>query len=147
MIRRLTTGSLSSDEGAAVLEFVVLAVVLLIPIVYAVVTVASLHSATFGSVTAAREAARAYVTADTTTSGAARARKAAEIAMADQGFAAPEVSIRCLDGACLSPGSRVRVEVSAQVALPFMPGDGSGGARIPVTAVYEQNVDTYRETS
>lgn len=134
-----------NDQGTAILEFVVLAVVLMVPIAYAVVVVVQLQAATFGSVTAAREAARAYVTADSTAQGAARARTAAAMAMADQGLPAPSLKIQCLGGTCLSPGSRVRVEVSSRVEVPFVPtGADSVSGTIPVSAVHESVVDTYR---
>lgn len=134
-----------NDQGTAILEFVVLAVVLMVPIAYAVVVVVQLQAATFGSVTAAREAARAYVTANSTAQGAARARTAAAMAMADQGMPAPTLTIQCLGGTCLSPGSRVRVEVSSRVEVPFVPNSGdSVSGTIPVSAVHESVVDTYR---
>jgi len=137
----------TSDRGSAIVEFVVLAVVLMVPVAYAVVVVSHLHAATFGAITAAREAARAYVTADTTAQGSARARAAAALAMADQGMPPPVVTIECLNGSCLSPGSRVRVQVESRVVVPFMPvGVHSVRGTIPVIAVQEDTVDSYRSS-
>lgn len=135
------------DSGTAILEFVVLAVVLMIPLAYAVIAVMTLHAATYGAVTAAREAGRSYVTSDTTAQGAARARRAAAIAMQDQGFGEPTVKIECLGGSCLSPGSRVRIEISTRIEVPFVPSQaGTDRGTIPVTAVHEEVVDSYRAT-
>ena len=50
------------EEGSAVVEFVALAVLLLIPIIYLILTVGRLQAASYAVSTAAREAARAYVT-------------------------------------------------------------------------------------
>src|SRR5689334_17331577 len=64
------------DGGTAVIEFVGLSVVLLLPVVYVLLTVFQLQRAAFGVSQAAREAGRAYATA--TSSGLAddRAREA-----------------------------------------------------------------------
>ena len=59
----------TGDEGSSVIEFLGLAVVLLIPLVYLVLTLARIEAATFATEGAAREAARTYVVAD----GSARA--------------------------------------------------------------------------
>lgn len=134
------------DDGAAVVEFVVLAILVLVPLSYAMIVISSLHSATYGVVTAAREAGRAYVTADSTNEAGRRARAAAALAMADQGLSAPTVNIRCVGGPCLAPGSRVHVEVVAQVSVPMVPGrnHNTGGGSIPVKAAHDTVVDTYR---
>jgi Flp pilus assembly protein TadG len=132
-----------SQRGTAVVEFVVLAVVVMIPLVYVVITVLGVHSGTYAVVTAAREASRAYVSADTASAGAARARAAARIALSDQGLGEPELRIRCLDGPCLSPGSSVQVRVETSVPIPLTPYS-DGRFSVPVSARHEAPVDTYR---
>lgn len=133
----------SADDGTAIVEFIVLAVLVMIPLAYAVLVVLKVHSATYATVTAAREAGRAYVTADNTTSAAARARAAARLALADQGLPEPQLHIACTGGACLSPGSAISVEVRADVAIPLIP-NGDGRGVIPVSAEHTSPVDTYR---
>jgi Flp pilus assembly protein TadG len=132
-----------ADQGAAVVEFVVLAVVVMVPLVYVILVVLQVHAGTYAVVTAAREAGRAYVSADSTTAGAARARTAAKVALADQGFAEPHLQIRCSDGPCLSPGSRVQVRVKTNITIPLTPY-GDGRWSIPVSAGHEVSVDSYR---
>lgn len=132
------------DEGTAVVEFIVVVVLILVPLAYAAVIVTRLHSASAGVILAAREASRAYVGSDTTAEAAAAARQAASIALADQGVTQQDVRIKCLRGSCLSPASRVRVEVTTRVQLPFLSFLGDRAA-IPVTSVQEADVDTYRE--
>ncbi len=134
-----------AEAGSAVVEFVVLAVVVMVPLVYAVLVIMKVHAATYAVVTAAREAGRAYVTADSTSAAAARARVAARLALADHGIAEPRLGVTCLEGACLSPGSLVRVEVKTDVTIPLLPY-GDGRAVIPVSAVHDARVDTYRRS-
>lgn len=136
-------GSSTRDGGTALVEFVVLAVVVMVPLAYAVAVVVKVHSATYATITAAREASRAYVSANSTSAAASRARAAATLALRDQGLGSPHVVIQCLDGACLAPGSTVHVEVSTEVAIPLLP-NGDGRSVIPVSASHEAIVDTYR---
>ncbi len=65
------------DEGSAVVEFVGLVVVLLVPLVYLVLVVGRLEAATFAAEGAAREAARVFVASDEPASAAPRALAAA----------------------------------------------------------------------
>lgn len=135
------------DTGTALVEFVAVAVLIMIPIAYLVIVVVRLNAATQAVVTAAREAGRAYVTADNPGQGAARARLAAQLAMTDQGGAPePELTVTCGSGGCLAPGSRVRVTVTTRVAVPLVPRQESRGT-IGVTAEHETFVDTYRSST
>ncbi|NQU37542.1 MAG: pilus assembly protein [Actinobacteria bacterium] len=138
-------GASATDQGAAVVEFVVLAVVVMVPLVYVILVVLQVHAGTYAVVTAAREAGRAYVSADSTTAGSARARSAARVALADQGFEEPHLRIRCSDGPCLSPGSRVQVRVKTHITIPLTPY-GDGRWSIPVSAGHEVAVDSYRQS-
>lgn len=133
------------DAGMAVVEFVLLVVLVMVPLAYGAATLSKVHSATFAVVTAAREAGRAYATADTVEQAGRRAQVAAQIALADHGLPAPHVVITCIDGSCLAPGSAVTVQVSTDVAIPLMPhSDGRGS--IPVQAVHSVPIDRYRQS-
>lgn len=146
---RAVRGRLRSDaaieSGTAVVEFVGLAVIVMVPIAYAVIVGVELHSASYAAVTAAREAGRAYVTAGSPASAAARARVAARMAMEDQGARVPDIQIRCLGGPCLAPQTRVHITVTTRVPLPLVPGDSPRGT-ISVTADHEAAIDTYRNS-
>ena len=134
-----------NDEGMAVVEFVLLVVLVIVPLAYAAATLSKIHSATFAVVTAAREAGRAYATADTPTQAGRRAQIAAQIALADHDLPAPTVVITCSEGSCLAPGSAVTVEVSTDVPIPLLPhSDGHG--TIPVQAVHSVPIDRYRQS-
>ncbi|WP_278236858.1 pilus assembly protein [Isoptericola sp. AK164] len=114
----------SGEEGAAVVEFLGVGVLLLVPLVYLVVTLGQLHAAGFAVEGAARDAARAVVTADSAAQGAVHARAATEVALADQGFAvdgADLLQLECSENPCLTPGATVGVRVRYEVPLPLAP--------------------------
>ena len=137
------------DGGTALVEFTYLAVLLMVPLVYVMTSAFLVQRAAFGVTEAARQAGRAYATADSVSSGQARAAAASALALADQGItdAGPPV-LACLDDTCLAPGSSVRVTVSYTVRLPvisaFFPSGSAPG--IPVSASHTAVVDTFQES-
>jgi Na+-transporting methylmalonyl-CoA/oxaloacetate decarboxylase gamma subunit len=144
---RATAGR-PADQGSAVVEFVGLVCVLLVPLVYLVLVVGRLEAASFAAEGAAREAARVFVASDEPADAAQRALSAAGVALADQGLRddpADAVSVTCSD-ACLTPGSEVRVDVRLAVPLPFVPAflRAAVPLEIPVTAARTAVVDEYR---
>ena len=139
---------LRRDDGAAVVEFVVLVVLVIIPIVYAVIAAMSVQSAAYAVTQAARESARAFTQADSLMEARSAARMATRVALSDQGvpLRGDELRIDC-DGSCLAPGSTIRVSVSTRVRLPFLPdslADSTVGA-VPVSAEHLAVVDDYRD--
>ena len=74
------------EAGSAVVEFVFLAVLLMVPLFYLVMVMARLQAGAYAVSAAAREAGRAYTTAESPAQGPARAQAAADIAFGDQGF-------------------------------------------------------------
>ena len=134
------------DDGSAIVEFVYLAVLLMVPLVYLLVTVFQVQSAAFGATEAARQAARAYVTSETAAQGAARAAAAAELAMGDQGLPLREDGLRVTAPRGLDPGASVTVVVRHDVTLPILGGlFGRVQPTIPVRATHVQVVDRFRE--
>jgi len=136
-VRRRVT---SHDEGTAVLEVLILGVGLLVPLLYAVISVMAVQSASYAATSAAREAARAYVTSATPAQGAARARVATRLVLADAGVAAVVPRVGCV-GSCLQPGSRVDVTVTVRVAMPLLPG----GPTVTVVGQESMPVDRWKE--
>lgn len=139
---------LQRDDGAAVVEFVVLVVLVIVPIVYAVIAVMTVQSTAYAVTQAAREAARAFTQADTIAEARAAARVATRIALDDQGvpLRGDELRIDCR-GICLAPGSSISVSVSTRVRLPFMPeslADSTVGS-VPVSAEHVAVIDDYRD--
>ncbi|MFM8240591.1 MAG: pilus assembly protein [Actinomycetota bacterium] len=138
---------LKDDQGTAVVEFVVLVVLVLVPVVYLVLGAMRVQAGAYAVTQAAREAGRAYVQADSPANGAKAARVATSLALADQGFESrsDSVVVQC-DGPCLAPGSRVSVQVNLKVKLPFLPdslADSTVGS-VRVSADHVVPVDDYR---
>ena len=135
------------DRGSAVIEFIVIGVLVLVPLAYISMCVLRVQAATVASSLAVREAGRAFVTADTVPDARARAMTAAKLALIDQGFELPAraLSIRCSSGGCLQPESSVNVELTWTVDLPWLPQFlGEERTEIPITAQRTMPVDTYR---
>ncbi len=81
-LRRQLQGT---ESGRAIVEFVFLGTLLLVPLVYLIMTLAQVQAAAYGATAAAREAGRAFTTAATEVQGMPRARAAAQVAFMDFG--------------------------------------------------------------
>lgn len=117
-------GARRGDDGSASVEFVVLALVLMVPVAYLVITLGRLHAGSYAASAGARAAARAFTTAVTADQAPGRARAALDLALADQGFTdadATTTTTDCEEPGCLVPDAAVRVEVEVLVPLPFVP--------------------------
>jgi hypothetical protein len=138
-----------TDDGTAIVEFVWLAILLLVPLLYIVLAAFDAQRAAYAASAAARSAGRAFVTAPDQASGYARAREAVRLAYADQRLDdVPDVTITCRPDPrqCLTPGSVVRAEVSSSVALPLIPAVlGSNAPAISVEAEHQAPYGTFRE--
>ena len=143
-MRRLGSGEL----GSAVVEFVFLTVVLLVPLFYLVMTVSRVQAASYAASTAAREAGRGYVTAADEPAAAARAEAAARIAFEDQGFGTSEarLSVACDGTPCLRPEGRVELTAVVTVPLPLVPAFARKVVplELPITASHVAVVDRFR---
>jgi len=136
----------SGDDGNALVEFSYLAVLLMVPLVYVLLTVFQVQRAAFGVTEAARQAGRAYVTAADDEQGQARARVAADLALQDQGLVLCRSCLTPPSGE-LVPGGSVRIRVEHRVVLPLLGGlfRGAVPASIPVRATHVEAVDRFRE--
>lgn len=131
------------------IEFILLAVVVMVPLCSLVVGVFEVQRAAFGATAATREAARVFVRAPSSAVGEQRAAEAAGVTLLDHGIELDpnELSISCSATPCLTPGESVRVTYRTRVSLPFLPGFLAGDlASIPITATHTQVVDQYSET-
>ena len=142
---RRRSQAFSREEGSAVVEFVFLGVLLLVPVVYLVLIVGQLQGGSFAVVGAADQAAKVYVDAPTEEEADTRAREAIAIALADFGFDEEQVEadIACSEQ-CLTPGSTVTVIVRLDVPLPFVPSiAGSFPTAATVDAASTQIVERF----
>jgi hypothetical protein len=143
----------TNEQGSATVEFVAIGVLLLVPIVYLVILLGRVQAAAFAADGSARAAARAFVAATDDDEGRRRAETAVRLGLMDQGFTDPadgDLFIECdRPGACLTPGSQVRVLVQVRVVLPGVPRflDRAVPARITVRAGQLAVVDEFRTRS
>ena len=136
---------LHDEGGSAVVEFVFLTIVVLVPLLYLVLTVARIQAGTYAVAQAAREAGRAYVTTETADVAAGRAVAAAEIAFADFGFAG-SLTIDCDGAPCLRPEGRITTRAVVEVPLPLVPDFARGVVplEVPVSSTSVSTVDRFR---
>lgn len=104
----------SGESGNALVEFVWLGVLLMVPLVYLMFGVFDTQRTSFGVTEAARQAGRAWITSGC---DATLARRAAALALDDQGVSTSEV---LLPKACPGPGERDTVVVRGFVHLPVV---------------------------
>lgn len=132
------------EQGSALVEFQVLAVLLLVPLVYVLLAALDVQRTVFGATQAAREAGRVAAV----TGQESAARHAATLALRDQGVdgSAAAVTFTCPSG-CRTPGGEITVRVATQVPLPYLPPVLAAAVRasIPVTAVHTAPIDRFRE--
>lgn len=121
LVRRLTGGR-RGDTGSAVVEFVVVGVLLVLPVFYLVIALARLQAGAFAVTAAAREAGRTFVTSPSQSRAGTRAQAAARMAYEDAGFGAQgEVILACAQDPCLQRGGRVVALADLSVRLPLVP--------------------------
>lgn len=137
---------MTDDDGNAIVEFVYLAILLMVPLVYVLLAVFRVQGAAYAVSSATREAGRVFVT---TTDGrpADRAGTAAAVVMADSGLRlrSGDLRITCSTNPCLSPGGTVSVAISYDVSLPFLPSVFDAvPASVHVTGRHLEVVDRFR---
>jgi Flp pilus assembly protein TadG len=126
--RRLGDG----ERGSALVEFVFIALVVFVPLIYIVAGFSAVQRGVFASTAAAREAGRAIATAPDPSAGEQRALRAAQLAVQDQSVDATDVrvdyvgpGVECRNGGgyapTLVPGEEFSVCVTVTVRILFLP--------------------------
>ena len=139
----------ADDRGSASLEFLTAGLLLLVPLVYLVLTLGAIQSASLATEGAARQAARVFVQAESTAAGRAAAERALALALADHGVDARDValSIRCSPrpAQCHTRRGWVTVETRVRVPLPLLPPvvEQRGPHSVPVEASATQQVSRF----
>jgi hypothetical protein len=148
--RRHADEPFSADGGTAIVEFVWLAVLLMVPLVYLVLAASTVQRTAFGATAAARDAGRAYATAGSDALGEGRAEQAVALAMRDQGVSwTPQGRVVSCGSCDYAPGSSFTVSLHSTVRLPFVPHWLCGDrclAGIPVRAHHTERLSCYSGT-
>lgn len=144
------------DEGRALIEVIFLAVLILIPTVYILVSFLRIQAATFAVSQGARDAGRVMDFAPTTAIGVARAEEIARLALTDQNIPTDGMDLRfvpvggdCVASAEVTPtlqaGAVYDVCVIAVVTLPGVPSVITG-SRNTISGVFTLHVGDFRES-
>ena len=123
------------QQGSAVVEFTFLALLLMVPLVYFIITMGQIQGGSFAVVGAADQAAKVYVSQPDGQSAHRAAEQAALVALADYGHPAgnAQISTSCDPLDCQAAGTAVTVTVNLRVPLPFVPF--SDGFQLDATEV------------
>jgi hypothetical protein len=138
-----------AEEGSAAIEFITVGMLLLVPIVYLVIALSSIQSASFGVEGAARQAARVFVQAETVGAGEGAAARAVAVTLADYGLDAgdAEVVISCRPDPsdCLTRRGFVTVTISIVAPLPLFPAvlGTDIPAGVPIDSVATEQVSRF----
>jgi len=138
------------EDGNAIVEFIGVSFVLLIPLVYLILTFFLIQGAAFAAEGAAREAGRILATGAGRDSAFDAATLATRMAFEDFGLdteAPPDLAVDCEADPCLTPGSRIHVTVSTEVTLPLISTGVARtvGAVVPIQGSAVVVVDRFRE--
>lgn len=143
----------SRDErGSALVEFSWLAIILLVPLIWIIMSVFEVQQGAFATSAAARAAGRAYALAPDDATGTARARAVVAQVLADQGTPGQRARVRIT---CDAPGSNchvgtsvITVVVDSGVDLPFFPAIlGTGAASFSLDASHTVPIGQYVESA
>ena len=138
----------ADDSGSASLEFLTVGLLLLVPIVYLILSVAAIQAGAFAVEGAARHAARIASGEADASSRTDAIDRAVRMILDDYGVD-PEtaaVAVSCETAGCDQAGERVEVSVRARIILPLAPAVlGSASiASVPVEATATQTVSRFR---
>lgn len=140
------------DEGSAIVEFVSLTMLLLIPVVYLVTALGRIEAASYAAEGAARHGALVVAQARDASTAQRRLHSVVDLALQDQGLpaagdATPEIQLQCSQTPCQRPNGTVAVSVRMSVALPGVPAflQAAIPLRVPVSATSVASVDEFRQ--
>lgn len=137
------------ERGSASLEFLLVVLVLLVPVVYIVVALGTVQGQALGAETGARQLARTIASAPDAETADARAERVLDAIVAEYGLdrSAIAVEVSCAAPAtqCPAAGAVLTVTLTAAVTLPLVPSvlGAEGLARVPVQSTAVQKVSRY----
>lgn len=114
-----------AERGSSSLEFITTGLILLVPLVYLVLTMAAIQGGAFAIEGGVRQAVRVYVQAPNEAEASDRAERAIRFALADSGLdeLEPAVTVSCSPrpDECLTRRGTVTIALSITVPLPLVP--------------------------
>jgi Flp pilus assembly protein TadG len=144
------------EGGSAIVEFVFVAVMVLVPLVYLIVAVAVVQRSRLAVTNAARDVGRAVASADSSAEADDRAAVALRIALKNQGYSPSEVQVRYVQAGAgceasaitptLTAGSAFAVCVVRRQGLPAVPTLVSGRG-VTTIGRYVVHMDDFRTMS
>lgn len=138
-----------AERGSAALEFILVGLLLLVPIVYLIVSLGMIQGQSLGAEAGARHIARTVSQASDAASARERADRVLGIVVEEYGLdpEAVEIGFTCrpAGAACPEPGATLVVTVRTRIALPFVPPvlGLDRLASIPVEASAAQKVSRF----
>lgn len=152
MLRSNPSADDDPERGSAPLEFIVVGLVLLVPLVYLIVALGLIQGQSLGAEAGARHIARVVSLASDAESAAASADRVLASVVAEYGLdpRSVDVALRCRPAGaeCPRAGTTVVVTISTRVALPLVPAvlGLDRLASIPIEASAVQKVSRFRGT-
>ncbi len=149
MPRRSRWGDRGDDSGSAPIEFIVVGLVLLVPLVYLMVALGAVQGQALGAEAGARHIARVIATAADAADARARADAVLASIVREYGMdpSAVRLDLECrpATAACPSAGSTLVVTVASRVSLPLIPPvfGLESVAAIPIEATSVQRVSRF----
>ena len=142
-----------SQRASAIIEFLFVAVLVLVPLIYLVVAVAVVQRSRLATTNAARDVGRAIATSATAGQAETRAQAALRAALRGQGLTPADVEVRYVDAGAdcqspatapsLTPASVFAVCVIRHQPLPAVPTILSGRG-VTIIGRYVVHVDDFR---
>lgn len=141
------------DSGSALVEFSWLAIILIVPLVWIILSVFEVQQGAFATTAAARAAGRAYALAPDDATGQARAEAVVQQVLADQGApgqrARVQVTCESPTGSCHAGTAVITVRVDSGVDLPLFPAifDEEGAPSFSLDATHTVPIGQYVESA
>ena len=136
--------SLRDDEGTALVEFLWLGLLLLIPLAYLIISLFQVQRSAFAVADGTRAAGRAWVSAPAGADRTQRAVLAAQLAVADEGLTIPPdaMTFSCTNSCCPGTGT-LHVRLTLEATLPGLAALDRDLATIPVTGRHDEVIDRF----
>ena len=138
---------IADDGGMALVEFIGIAIVLMIPLIYLASIVALVGRATVAADAGARAATRIFVVSATEASARKNAKAVLGRVVADHGLsnATTKMSLTCASKPCLTLGSVVTISVAITQPLDGLPTLGIVPRSVTSTSSHSMVVEEMRK--